>query len=116
MLQRYRHRTTRSFSLAMMAKMPGASLAVLAEKLEWFTKDGKPYKSLVQRLINALKEEKMIKKESGRWVLTKKGAAEAEKVELPLRYNPQQKCAVRFARATSVWFWDLRRWRTKRYG
>jgi hypothetical protein len=51
--------------------------------LEWFTKDGKPYKSLVQRLLNALKEEKMIKKESGRWVLTKKGVAEAEDVELP---------------------------------
>ena len=69
--------------LAAMMKMPGASLAVLAEKLEWFTKDGKPYKSLVQRLLNALKEEKMIKKESGRWVLTKKGAAEAEEIELP---------------------------------
>jgi hypothetical protein len=56
---------------------------VLAEKLEWFTKDGKPYKSLIQRFLNALKEEKMIKKESGRWVLTKKGAAEAEEIELP---------------------------------
>ena len=67
--------------LEMMAKMPGASLAVLAEKLEWFTKDGKPYKSLVQRLINALKEDKLIKKESGRWVLTKKGSVEAEMVE-----------------------------------
>jgi hypothetical protein len=42
------------------------------------TKDGKPYKSLVQRLINALKEDKLIKKESGRWVLTKKGVAVAE--------------------------------------
>ena len=51
--------------LAAMMKMPGASLAVLAEKLEWFTKDGKPYKSLVQRLLNALREEKMIKKELG---------------------------------------------------
>ena len=69
--------------LAAMAKMPGASLAVLAQELEWFTKDGKPYKSLVQRLLSALKEEKMIKKESGRWVLTKKGVAEAEDVELP---------------------------------
>ena len=69
--------------LAAMVKMPGASLAVLAEKLEWFTKDGKPYRSLVQRLLNALREEKMIKKESGRWVLTKKGAAEAEEIDLP---------------------------------
>ena len=69
--------------LAAMMKMPGASLAVLAEKLQWFTKDGKPYKSLVQRLLNALKEEKMMKKETGRWVLTEKGAAEAEEVEPP---------------------------------
>ena len=69
--------------LAAMAKLPGASLAVLAEKLGWFTKDGKPYKSLVQRLLNALREEKMIKKKSGRWVLTKKGAAEAEEIDLP---------------------------------
>jgi len=64
--------------LAAMAKMPGASIADLAQECEWFTKDGKPYKSLVQRLLNALREEKMIKKESGRWVLTKKGHAEAK--------------------------------------
>ena len=67
--------------LVAMAKMPGASLAALAEKLEWFTKDGKPYKSLVQRLLNALREDKMIKKEVGRWVLTKKGVAEAKASE-----------------------------------
>jgi hypothetical protein len=69
--------------LAAMAKMPGASLAVLAQDLGWFTKDGKPYKSLVQRLLNALREEKLIKKENGRWVLTKKGgtAATARKQE-----------------------------------
>ena len=64
--------------LAAMAKIPGASIADLAKECEWFTKDGKPYKSLVQRLINALREGKMIKKEGGRWVLTKKGHAEAK--------------------------------------
>ncbi len=51
-----------------MAEKPGASIAALAQELEWFTKDGKPYKSLVQRLLNALREDKMIKKEGGRWV------------------------------------------------
>ena len=66
-----------------MMKMPGASLAVLAEKLQWFTKDGKPYKSWFSDYSMLSKEEKMIKKETGRWVLTKKGAAEAEEVELP---------------------------------
>jgi hypothetical protein len=73
--------------LAVMVRMPGASIADLAQECEWFTKDGKPYKSLVQRLLNALREEKMIKKESGRWVLTKKGCAEAnesgEENEMP---------------------------------
>jgi uncharacterized protein YjhX (UPF0386 family) len=58
--------------------MPGASIADLAKECEWFTKDGKPYKSLVQRLINALREAKMIKKEGVRYVLTKKGLAEAK--------------------------------------
>jgi hypothetical protein len=50
--------------------------------LEWFTKDGKPYKSLVQRLLNALKEAKLVEKEAGRWVLTKAGKKEAENVTL----------------------------------
>jgi AAA domain len=64
--------------LAAMVKMPGASIAVLAQELKWLTKDGKPYKSLVQRLLNALRDEKLIKKETGRWVLTKIGKAEAK--------------------------------------
>lgn len=66
--------------LAMMAKMPGASIAVLAEKLEWFTKDGKPYKSLVQRLLDALKKDKLVKKQAGRWVLTTAGEKEVRLV------------------------------------
>jgi hypothetical protein len=67
--------------LAVIARKPGASLADLAQACEWFTKDGKPYKSLVQRLVNALKAEKMVKKEKGKWVLTKKGGAEADLFE-----------------------------------
>jgi hypothetical protein len=63
--------------LAAMAKLPGASIADPAQEVRWLTKDGKPYRSLVQRLINALREDKLVKKESGRWVLTKKGKNEA---------------------------------------
>ena len=59
--------------LAAMAKMPGASLADLATEVGWLTKDGKPYRSLVQRLLSALRENKLVKKEAGRWVLTKAG-------------------------------------------
>ena len=40
--------------LAAMAKIPGASLADLAKEVGWTTKDGKPYRSLVQRLLSAL--------------------------------------------------------------
>ena len=68
--------------LDAMARYPGASIATLADKLEWFTRDGKPYKSLVQRMLNALKEDKLVKKETGRWVLTKAGKKEAEGVVL----------------------------------
>jgi len=64
--------------LASMVKMPGASISDLAQECGWFTKDGKPYKSLVQRLLNALQSEKMIKKLAGRWVLTRKGVAECK--------------------------------------
>jgi hypothetical protein len=32
----------------------------------------------VQRLINALRDEKLIKKQSGRWVLTKLGIKEVK--------------------------------------
>jgi hypothetical protein len=75
--------------LAAMAKMPGASLADLATDVGWTTKDGKPYRSLVQRLLSALREDKLVKKESGRWVLTKAGIKEAgtvaaqEELEMP---------------------------------
>jgi hypothetical protein len=75
--------------LAAMAKLPGASLADLATEVGWLTKDGKPYRSLVQRLLNSLRENKLVKKETGRWVLTKAGAKEAgtvsvqEQVDIP---------------------------------
>jgi hypothetical protein len=75
--------------LAAMAKMPGASLADLAKEVGWTTKDGKPYRSLVQRLLSALREDKLVKKESGRWVLTKAGikaagtVAAQEELEMP---------------------------------
>jgi hypothetical protein len=68
--------------LAAMAKMPGASLADLAQEVGWTTKDGKPYRSLVQRLLSALREDKLVKKESGRWALTKAGMKEARMVSV----------------------------------
>jgi len=75
--------------LTAMAKIPGASLADLAKEVGWTTKDGKPYRSLVQRLLNSLRENKLVKKEAGRYVLTKAGTKEAgtvaaqEELEMP---------------------------------
>jgi len=68
--------------LVAMAKMPGASLADLATEVGWITKDGKPYRSLVQRLLNSLRENKLAKKEAGRYVLTKAGTKEAGTVNV----------------------------------
>jgi AAA domain len=75
--------------LTAMAKIPGASLADLAKEVGWTTKDGKPYRSLVQRLLSALREDKLVKKESGRGVLTKAGikaagtVAAQEELDMP---------------------------------
>jgi hypothetical protein len=78
----------RAMLLVAMAKMPGASLAVLAQEVGWVTKDGKPYRSQVQRILNALREDKLAKKDSGRWVLTKKGIQEAREVTIDEEDDP----------------------------
>ena len=67
--------------LAAMQKMPGASYTDLAKKCDFYMKNGEPYKSLVQRLIIALKNEKMIKNQGGKWVLTKSGKEKAGESE-----------------------------------
>ena len=67
--------------LAAMEKMPGASYTDLAKKCDFYMKNGEPYKSLVQRLITALKNEKMIKNQGGKWVLTKAGKEKAGESE-----------------------------------
>jgi hypothetical protein len=64
--------------LAVIDRLPGTSLSDLAQECGWFTKDGKPYKVLVSRYIHALNAEKKIKKQSGRWVLTKEGKKDAD--------------------------------------
>jgi hypothetical protein len=69
--------------LAVIDRWPGASLSDLAQECGWSSKDGKPYKVLVSRYIHALKAEKKIKKQSGRWVLTKEGKKEADENDLP---------------------------------
>jgi hypothetical protein len=69
--------TNQNKLLAAMVRLPLASLSELAKECDWFTANGEPYKSLVQRLVNALKVDKLVKKEAGQWVLTKAGIAKA---------------------------------------
>ena len=64
-----------------MEKMPGASYTDLAKECDFYMKNGEPYKSLVQRLIIALKSEKLIKNQGGKWVLTKAGKEKASENE-----------------------------------
>jgi integrase len=59
--------------LVAMLLSPGASLSDLAKALCWFHRDGKPYKSQVQRVVNTLQSEGLVKKENRRWTLTKSG-------------------------------------------
>jgi len=62
--------------LRVMFMRPGLSIAELAVELEWQYSDGKPNRSLVQRILKILVTDKSIEKKGGGYRLTKK----AEKV------------------------------------
>ena len=71
--------------LIAMLDTDRASIAQLAEKLNWMTGASdklKPHKSKVKRLMDALSKDKMAKKVRSTWVLTEAGTKEAEKVKL----------------------------------
>ena len=72
----------KSVLLEAIQEMPGASYVDLAKECDFYMKNGEPYKSLVVRLITALKNEKKIKKQNGRWVLTKSGKGDIQN-EIP---------------------------------
>lgn len=55
------------------------SLAQIADELVWRTKDHKPNKSKVQRLMDGLKDSKYVESDRDGAVLTKKGQAAAER-------------------------------------
>lgn len=59
---------------------PSYSLAKLAEHLKWFSKDGKPYKSKVQRLADKLVTDRYLAHERGRYVMTQKGERAATRL------------------------------------
>lgn len=59
---------------AMKAK-EGATLIELASYCGWFYKNGAPNKSLVERTMHDCEARRLVKKEGGRWKLTKAGLA-----------------------------------------
>jgi hypothetical protein len=61
--------------LSAMKAQEGASLIDLARSCGWFYKNGDPNKSLVERTMHDLEAKRLVKKEGGRWKLTKAGLA-----------------------------------------
>jgi hypothetical protein len=63
-----------------MVDRPASSIAELAQAMGWTYQNGEPNRSLVQRLLASLREEKLVEKKGDRWVPTPKGrkAARAE--------------------------------------
>jgi hypothetical protein len=59
--------------MGAMSANEGKSLAELAEILGWYTIDGKPSKSKVQRVMNGLRNDRLVEKRRGRYELTKRG-------------------------------------------
>jgi hypothetical protein len=76
-----RGQTDQDEVLRAMLKNPGASTSELANFLDWFMADGKPYKMRVHRVIQELKKHKLVEqRRGGQFVLTGNGEAEAEKI------------------------------------
>jgi hypothetical protein len=66
--------------LLEMQRQPGLSLKDYADVLGWIYATGQPDKSRVERRMKILKEAKLVKKERDRYVLTKGGEAEANRI------------------------------------
>ena len=70
--------------LLEMARQPGLSLNGYAEALGWLYATGQPDRSRVTRRMKAFQKDKLVKKERDRWVLTKLGRGEANRIaEVP---------------------------------
>jgi hypothetical protein len=68
-----KNRSNENRLLIELAANPKATHAELAAKLEWFTRDGAPYKMMVTRLFASLEKDKLVTKKRGRHEITKAG-------------------------------------------
>ena len=67
--------------LQAMLDNPSASMAQIAQELGWLTaKTNLPLKSKVERAIQSLKDDKLVKKHRKKWRLTNQGKEEAEEI------------------------------------
>jgi hypothetical protein len=67
--------------LVAMLENEGASIAALAEKVEWLTGPGRPHKSKVHRVLTGLKKDRVVTNKRGTWTLTDSGVKEAKKAK-----------------------------------
>jgi hypothetical protein len=65
--------------LVEMLKYPCATFSELAEACGWRLKTGEPHKSKIDRNMKKLKDDKLAKKEAGKWVLTTAGEKVAKR-------------------------------------
>jgi hypothetical protein len=64
--------------LIVMTENDGLSIAGIAKKLNWLSKNGEPQKSKVHRIVNRLREDELVREERGTAILTDKGEMAAE--------------------------------------
>jgi hypothetical protein len=67
--------------LNTMLEHEGASLAALAEEMDWRLANGDPNKMRVKRLLEPLKGEKLVSIFRGTWTLTPSGKKEVERLK-----------------------------------
>lgn len=69
--------------LFWLQKQPGCSLASIAEEAGWVNERGQPMKAKVQRCLERLKADKLVKVHRRKWVITDAGKAELGKEKGP---------------------------------
>jgi DNA-binding IclR family transcriptional regulator len=64
--------------LELLRREPGMAQRVIAEQAGWVGETGSPNKAKVNRLLKALKTDKLVTQQRGKWKLTDAGKRELE--------------------------------------
>jgi hypothetical protein len=76
-----RQRDDEDAVLITLHNAPVGSFASWAQSLGWLLPNSEPAKSRVHRTLERLRAEKLVTQKRNRWILTKAGKVEAEKLE-----------------------------------